>query len=99
MPKNMFCVVGDCVEMDLTRGHVGLVDYSTWERIYNTGWCEDKGYMAGKVSGRKVELHRLLTPWDYIDHINRNSLDNRIGNLRSATHSQNMANQPPQTGA
>ena len=33
-------------------------------------------------------------PKNYLDHINNNKKDNRIENLREATHSQNMANRP-----
>jgi hypothetical protein len=57
-----------------------------------------KGYMATKISGKHYCIHRLIWMWHHgdmpeqIDHINRNSLDNRIENLRPATASQNTMN-------
>lgn len=37
-------------------------------------------------------LGRALRPWETVDHSNRDSLDNRRGNLRVATRAQNAAN-------
>jgi hypothetical protein len=57
------------------------------------------GYLRISLDGKLVLAHRLVWlmehgewPRDHIDHINRNKMDNRIGNLRDATQSQNMRN-------
>lgn len=40
-----------------------------------------------------VSFHRLLKPeWNIIDHIDRNTLNNRKNNLRQVTHAENMRN-------
>ena len=56
------------------------------------------GYLSITLHGRKYLAHRLA--WlltyrelpNYIDHANRDKLDNRIQNLRKCTMSQNIAN-------
>jgi hypothetical protein len=58
------------------------------------------GYVSVEVLGRKFKAHRIV--WEMqtgkipvsIDHINGDKQDNRIGNLRSASHSENMKNRP-----
>jgi len=65
-----------------------------------------KGYIQIRINKKLYKLHRLIykyfnEAWDItdtsynnlIDHININSYDNRIENLRIATHSQNCRNQ------
>lgn len=58
------------------------------------------GYLQIGIDGRKYALHRLAWLWvtgewppKEIDHINRDSTDNRFANLRLATSSQNNCNQ------
>jgi hypothetical protein len=59
----------------------------------------------------KIKVHRLVfyahnTSWDFhdgstdnsIDHINNDSLDNRIENLRNVSHKQNHFNKPKTKG-
>jgi hypothetical protein len=58
----------------------------------------DKKYLQTKIQGKCYAVHRLIFMYhngycpDQLDHINRDSLDNRIENLRPATSSQNMMN-------
>jgi hypothetical protein len=64
------------------------------------GWVNPNNYRYVSISNRKYLLHRLIWLYHYgylpkqIDHINGDSLDNRVENLRVATQSQNMANKP-----
>lgn len=49
------------------------------------------------ANGRGELMHRLITSCPKgleVDHINRDGLDNQRSNLRIATHSQNLTNQP-----
>lgn len=57
------------------------------------------GYVCIKINQKDYRAHRLAWLYVYgyfpkheIDHINRITDDNRIANLREASHSQNMAN-------
>lgn len=60
---------------------------------------EGKGYRRVRVNGSEYFIHRLVWMYVYgtwpqhdIDHINGNTLDNRIGNLRDVPHCWNMQN-------
>lgn len=62
------------------------------------GTPTDKGYLRVKIKGVSYAVHRLVyyleegnCP-DEIDHVNGDTLDNRIENLRPANRSQNCAN-------
>ena len=58
----------------------------------------DKKYLHTKIRGRHYAVHRLVWLYHYsdlpeqIDHVNRDSLDNRIENLRPASATENMSN-------
>lgn len=54
----------------------------------------DKKYYVGcnMPNGESVGLHNIILNKKFIDHINRNGLDNRKANLRPASHSQQNMN-------
>ncbi|MNE18923.1 AP2 domain protein [compost metagenome] len=62
------------------------------------------GYRSIHVSGRRYQEHRLVFLWNHgympsqIDHINGEKSDNRIENLREASHSQNQMNTEDRCG-
>lgn len=63
------------------------------------GWLEANGRIKVSFRGKNYQAHRIIWLWVHgrwpvneMDHINRNPADNRIINLREATHSQNGAN-------
>jgi hypothetical protein len=63
------------------------------------GTPQNNGYWSVHVGGRKHLAHRLAWlyvyghwPPDQLDHINGDRRDNRIANLRLASHAQNCQN-------
>ena len=78
---------------------VALIDVESYDKIKNIHWgVEFDGYnWYVRNRSKNLKLHRFLTdcPNDkIIDHINRNTLDNRLSNLRVCTFSENNANRP-----
>jgi hypothetical protein len=65
------------------------------------GGVNSNGYRSIRVGGRKHQAHRLAWIYEYgaipdgmqIDHVNGDRQDNRICNLRIATHTDNVHNQ------
>jgi hypothetical protein len=63
------------------------------------GWMDKGGYFIIEINRKKYKAHRiawLLTygswPEDEIDHINGNTKDNRLENLRDVSHRENLRN-------
>ena len=84
-------------EVKLTRGYSALVDDEDYERINSLKWfvnINGNYVRAARMKNRKIIYmqHEVLQTKDYIDHINRNSLDNRKENLRITDHAANMLN-------
>lgn len=96
-------------EIPLTKGRFALVDDDDYEFLSTYKWhCS--GRYAGRLNPDKnkpgeptaILMHRVVTDAPKglcVDHINRNSLDNRKCNLRIVTHQENMLNYGSKKGA
>lgn len=66
------------------------------------GTLYNNGYYNITINGKRYGLHRLIFLYHhgyipkFIDHIDNNSINNKIENLREVTHQQNMMNQKHQ---
>jgi hypothetical protein len=88
---------------------VALVDDEDYERVMQYKWYAQKEDNNKYYAQRRItisknssiigHLHRFIMnpqPWEEVDHINNDGLDNRRCNLRIVTHGQNMMNQRKQ---
>lgn len=87
----------------LSQGLQALVDDDDFEVLRQFKWsalsCRGgRKYAFRTEAGKCVLMHRAImsAPSDLqVDHINRDSLDNRRSNLRLCTHGENMMNKRP----
>lgn len=80
-------------------------DGSTNNRVGMTAGSSDKGYHRVWINGRTWMAHRVIWaiyygkwPDNTIDHIDGDSLNNRISNLRDVTQLENNCNKRPYRG-
>lgn len=87
----------------LADGTTFMFDAFMFDKIKDKNWYrQNKKQIANKIY--IVDRNGDLIYWFLfgkkagmeVDHINRNTLDNRIANLRFVTHQQNQCNQPEQ---
>lgn len=90
-------------EIKLTKGKIAVVDDEDFESLNKFKWLSYNRYAAratyvtGDGKQTWIFMHRFLKNCPknlQVDHINRNTFDNRKCNLRIATHQQNSFNHP-----
>ena len=87
--------------IELTQNRKTIVDESDYPLVMNFKWHfrkiegSNKGYAVTKIGNSHLMLHHLLLgkkKGKFVDHVNRDSLDNRRSNLRFVTPGQNVQN-------
>ena len=80
------------------KGEEFYFDLEDYDKIKDLYWYKnDDGYLLAYTKNKTLRMHKLFTGGYYIDHINSNTSDNRKGNLRTATKSQNGMNRDLQS--
>jgi len=105
--SNIIPPIGSKV-IPLTNGSYSIVDEEDYDRVIEVGWHKVRASAQNDMpiyyaKSRKGLLHRfILNVTDSninIDHINRDTFDNRKCNLRPCTRDQNMMNSGPRLGS
>jgi hypothetical protein len=92
-------------KIKLRENCYAIIDYEDYDLVSPYTWRADsKGYAVSTIclGGKKtigIKMHRIIiraSDGKQVDHINKNTLDNRKCNLRICTPFQNSGNQSKQ---
>jgi len=91
--------------IELTKGYSAIIDDEDFELVSQCSWQitethNNVFYAQGSVGKKCTKMHRLIMGVTdknvFVDHIDRNGLNNQRSNLRIATRSENMCNRKSQ---
>ena len=90
---------GDKIQVKLSKDQIMTTDYKFLNIVEkypifaskSDGVCS-KYYASMMIGGEKKQFHNFITSWNMVDHIDRNPLNNCLGNLRETTHKENNNN-------
>lgn len=103
MRKRTVTIKNGIVHIPLSRGEEAIADEQDLHIVSGHNWSTQRKRNTSyamrneNIDGKNacIYLHREIAKakeGDIVDHINRNGLDNRRGNIRIATFSQNKCN-------
>jgi hypothetical protein len=86
--------------LPLSQGRSAKIDDDQYEKFGKLKWSYSHGYAkrTDSKTKRSIYLHRLITnagPGTEVDHINGDTLDNTLSNLRVCKRAENRRNQKP----
>lgn len=97
--KNMIRKVDDYIEVKIDDNHIMKTDIKFLDLCQSRSICKGKGgsktasyYPKISVDGKPHDFHKYITNFKMTDHINRDTFDNRLQNLRETTHKENNNN-------
>lgn len=97
---NNFKIVGDVVEIELTKNKIGYCDVADWERVKYHKWFAHEQpktfYIKTNIDRSIMALHTLIMcppPGFQVNHKDYNGLNCRRENLELCTSTQNTINE------
>ena len=72
-----------------------MVDDNKWYDIMKYKWSKSNNYFVARINGKMINIHRYLmnaNKNDIIDHIDKNTKNNQMNNLRVSNESLNTHN-------
>ncbi len=94
---------GDIRFIPVGDGLYTYVDAADYEWLSKYKWsCNSSGYAARRDKGKLIFMHRqIMQPPEgmFVDHIDRNKLNNCRANMRNCTREENLRNQGKRRGS